>query len=147
MDDIIERLTKASGPDREIDGLIWSEMDNRDVRWGETHFGKHSMLAKSRTPPHDECVVGALSEGRFMTVGQNPSLPQYTGSIDVALTLVPDAYDATVNTFCWVELTKKTMKAPGPRVDHTGHRLRFRHARQPILALCIAGLTARAALR
>jgi hypothetical protein len=141
MDEIIERLEKASGPDREIDGLIWSELDNRDVRWAETHFGKHSMLAKSRTAPHDECVVGALSEGRFMTVGQNPSLPQYTGSIDAARQTVPDGI------YWMVGLGKRSEAEPlgGAATFLPGEDdpLTVGEHAQPAIALCIAALRAR----
>lgn len=72
---IIARLQAASGPNRETDGLIWAEIDGRDVREADG-----MVLAKSRRPPHDECVVGY----------KKPPIERYTSSVDAALTLIPE---------------------------------------------------------
>lgn len=84
---LIGRLEKATGPDREIDGRIWSELDGRDVRIAHCeHWGGDGLLAKSRKGPRDECVVGVFDEnGKFLTVGQSNPPAQYTGSIEACI--------------------------------------------------------------
>lgn len=87
--DLAQRCKSATGPDREIDGRIWAELDGRDVREGTSCFGERSVLAKSRRAPHDECVVGVIDRwGVFFTVGQSPEPPRVTGSIDAAMAMV-----------------------------------------------------------
>lgn len=98
---LIERLEKATGPDRELDWTIWFETAKEpSAEW-----------------------------------------PLYTSSIDAALTLVPAEYDATINTFCWVELNEKRMK-----LGEFCHRVHVRHSKQAAIAICIAALKARACI-
>lgn len=136
MDELIARLEKATGPDRELDGRLWAEGDERDVREGECRYGR-GLLAKSRRSPRDECVIGAWAEnGSFMTVGQEPPLPRYTGSLDAARTLLIsprwfwriDSHDPSA----WVYLNiQDAFKGEGAT---------------PELSFCIAALKARQAL-
>jgi hypothetical protein len=89
---LIERLSNLQGPDREVDALIWAEIDGCDVRWEG-----NKLLARSRQPPHDEMWIGTIDPGRtrrnFDTMsGQKPPIPRYTQSLDDAMTLKPEGY-------------------------------------------------------
>lgn len=64
MNDLITRLERADGPDRELDCRIWCVMRGAD-------FDLYSQ------------VVPNFNEWQAL---------RYTASIDAALTLVPDAY-------------------------------------------------------
>lgn len=140
--ELIERLEKAAAPDRELDGRIWAEVDGRDVRRLENieYWGLPGLVARNRNAPHDECVVGCFEAEKFLTVGQRPPIAPYTASLDAALTLVPDGWAATVNTFCWVELNRTKVSAAD------GEGVHVRHAQKPAIALCIAALKAREAV-
>lgn len=140
MKDLISRLEKASGPDREIDGRIWAELAGRDVRVARVeHWGEDGLLAKSRTAPYDECVVCIRKKYGFMTVGQsNPPL-QYTLSIDAALTLVPDGLDYVLRS-----LRNNAEARVGGAKDE--YMIKGGQHPFPAIALCIAALKARLAV-
>lgn len=84
---LLIQIEGATGPDRELDCLIWAEMNGRDVRWD----GKMA-LARSRRPPHDECRLGTIDPGRvqrnFSEAWHKPPISPYTGSTDAAIALV-----------------------------------------------------------
>lgn len=87
--ELLARVEAASGPDREIDVLLWAELiDNRDIRYADG-----MVLAKSRRVPFDECRIGFIDPGKknrnFYTAGEpSASIPRYTDSIDDALAVV-----------------------------------------------------------
>jgi hypothetical protein len=110
MLELIERLEKATGADDKL---------NRDI-----------ASACGITWSSDE-------DGNFGGYNIAPRRINFTGSIDAALTLVPEGWDATINTFCWVELHDRAMKHES---------IHYRHAKQPIIALCIAALKVRTAI-
>jgi hypothetical protein len=89
--ELAERCEKAAGPDRELDVLIKSEIDGYNVRWDG-----NLLLAKSRRPPHDEYRLGSIDPGvkarNFRVAWSMPDFPRYTGSLDAALTLVPEGW-------------------------------------------------------
>ena len=76
MKDLIERLEKATGPDRELDAAIWLATTPGATRrqWSYTH-----------TATGMDCDVDETrdSAGALITV------PEYTASLDAALTLMP----------------------------------------------------------
>jgi hypothetical protein len=92
---LIERVNKTSGPDQELDALIWAAFDGRDVR-----YENKMMLARSRRAPHDECVLGFVDPGKtrrnFRLAGEFigglhgsvKGCPEYTDSTDAVLALV-----------------------------------------------------------
>jgi len=85
---LIERVEKATGPDREIDVLLRAILvDHREVFERDTW-----VLGRNRRPPHDECVLGRIDPGRvarnFSPAYHKPEQPAYTASIDAALALV-----------------------------------------------------------
>lgn len=89
---LAERCEKVTGPDRELDALILAEIENRDVRYDNGDRG--ALLAKHRSAPFDECVLGWADPGKaarnFTAAPMEPQLPLYTASLDAALTLVPE---------------------------------------------------------
>lgn len=78
---IIARLASATGPDRELDALIWAHFDNRDVRVND----RRQMLAKSRRAPFDECVAGYWWTGEFFAESY---VPNVSASLDAAIALM-----------------------------------------------------------
>lgn len=120
---LLEHLEQAEGPSRELDARIWAEIDDRDVRVDE----QGRMLGRSRTPPHDECV---LLDKRF-------GGPRYTESIDAALTLVPEGKWWVLNS--GVSTPHKLSRAFVGLGEHQTDGL----GRKPAIALCIAALKAR----
>lgn len=116
MKDLIERLEKATGPDRELDVLIAAARDGATAEWQayKNEFAFHR-------------------DGSWVSV--HPLLP-FTASIDAALTLVPDdervimGRHQTVGTRPWAQVGR-----PANGSDST--------APTPALALCIAALKAR----
>lgn len=133
VSDLIERLKSATGPDRELDGRIWAELDGRDVRVAFLeHWGANGLLAKSRSLPRDECVVGIIAkDGRFMTVGQTNPPEEYTKSIDAALKAVPkgvEQWDVCFDTYPMACVGRGHNSAKGAN---------------PAIALCIAAFLAR----
>lgn len=80
MNLLIVKLEAATEGSRELDARLWAERDNRDVRRGDDG----SLLARSKTEPHDECLI-LYPNGRPDT-----TIPTYTTSLDAALTLVPE---------------------------------------------------------
>ena len=77
LGDLIARLEKATGPDRELDCLIF-----------ELH---HKLL----TPERRGTYYGEPT-GQYFDLDGNPlpeRAPFFTSSIDAAMTLVPDGWD------------------------------------------------------
>lgn len=81
LSDIIARLERATGPDRELDIRLWAEFDGRDLR--TTDQGQ--FLAKRRRAPFDECSVGSFWNGQTFA---EIYVPRATLSLDVAVALL-----------------------------------------------------------
>ena len=76
LSELIERVETASGPDRRIDAAICRIID----------------LPKCEYP---DCLPDVMVHilDRVESGGDDPEVPAYTGSLDAALTLVPDGHD------------------------------------------------------
>lgn len=137
MKKLIERLEMAKVPSRELDCLIWAELNGRDVRRDEP-----KMLAKSRRAPHDECWIGSwMVNGNFHVHGNKPPIPEYTSSLDAALTLVPEKR--------YVFAIHQTPAGWSVKVaDKIDDRQSFEadELPSPALAICVAAINSRAAL-
>lgn len=120
MKDLIERLEKLTGPDRELDRDIWLAI-TPGAAWKTTHITGH---ASGREWDVDEARVNG---GRLV------GIPAYTASVDSALTLIPDGkgWNVQGNTsiFYATVAGHDNMSSPTPAI-----------------ALVIAALRARAAL-
>lgn len=119
MQDLIERLERATGPSRELDALVWDAViqDGRPlVEFTDGSWGKRD--------PFDGCAFDTAAA--------------YTESIDAALTLVPGGsqYWSLSHQDDWA--TNQQFRAAV-----SGHKP-IRGA-TPAIALCIAALRARAA--
>ena len=113
---LIARLEAATGPDRELDHAIASELGS------EADF--------------ERTADGALlTDGRGMT-------KQFTASIDAALTLVPTNHHlvelCSVREARWYASVAEKYTRTGTGPERVGH------APTPAIALCIAALKARA---
>jgi len=94
--DLADRCRAATGPSRELDARIWAELDGRDFE-ERPSASMHAALwieAKSRSTPHDACLIGERLGDKFWPSGNR--YPHVTGSLDAAMALVermfPDAY-------------------------------------------------------
>lgn len=122
VDDLIERLKKAMGPDRVLDCDIWMSR-HMEV---EAEFWK--------------TVVAANIEGRG-------DIPRYTGGIDAALTLVPEGAVWHVMTD-YGDLNRAKVGPPNnPSASIYRDESRFLFVQAdgetPAIALCIAALKSR----
>ncbi|SOC45718.1 hypothetical protein SAMN05892877_117107 [Rhizobium subbaraonis] len=75
LDELIERLEKAEGPDRELDSRIWLETSP-----GVTRSVQHVVSATGAWPPYD------IDETRDET-GRLITVPSFTASLDAAVEL------------------------------------------------------------
>lgn len=120
MSDLIERLEAATGPCRELDAAILTQvMGYRDV------YG-------------DGTVFDRGNDG-YWYVGEHsaPQLPAPTASIDAALTLVPEGCDWKVDTW---KGKPAAMVRVGTRHYQSGYA---DNPATPALAICIAALRAK----
>lgn len=148
FNELVERLEKATGPDRELDCLIAVHPDTPKVGVvkSEAGAGIVAILLEPRaTGIHEPDVERALSEYLPETNADYMGVPYYTASLDAALTLVPEGWrcthaywatdesdpGATFNFTLPQSLTGK------PSVYASGTHKKI------ALALCIAALKAR----
>lgn len=142
---LIERLEKATGPSRELDGLIGRSLETMPTATFETKApfpsleGMYWVLGRkdSESGPHEE---------RW---SKNP--PRYTASIDVALTLVPEGWRWQTSNRApkpqagraFIHNDQPISTGLGglcPNPKYEGHETT---AATPAIALCIAALRAR----
>ncbi len=111
MKSLIERLAEATGPDSALDQeIMWAVGDYENLGgW----WRKHKVTGKQE---------------RF----QYESAPEYTKSIDAAMTLLPKGFHATISTYNWVWVSN-----PDAEIQAEA-----KHNEQPAIALCIASLRA-----
>jgi hypothetical protein len=132
MTDLIERVEKASGPDRELDVLVGAEVNL---------FADNRYLCLRKTLE----ICGMAQTLEMAESHQNilrTELPRYTASIDAALTLLPHGYASAVGTMAFKNCNKKpwaTYWTP-QGVPHSVE------AETPALAVTLAALKARAAI-
>jgi hypothetical protein len=118
MKDLIERLGKAEGPDRELDGDIFAAAGG--AAWEEAY----RLAQEPCGCPHDVAVRDAKS--RYS--------PRYTASLDAALSLVPEG---------WIWDVASTGCAWTMPEGALGWHVSISGPRSPALALCIVALKAR----
>lgn len=120
MQELIERLEKATGPDRELDGLIFKVLAGKPGdEWYLFDDGVWCRRCREDSTAFDTPRV-------------------YTGSIDAALTLVPPDFDWCAGTDDDVPVAALTRPHEGPWT--------WNNAATPAIALCIAALKARLAM-
>ncbi len=142
MKDLIARLEKAEGPDRELDGEIAVAIgvDLPEPMGDAPPYLKTPTMA-------DGCAAGTywLVQRSGMSLR---TAPAYTASIDAALTLVPDALCKEPSWWgvqrggltyfhAWVGSGMERYDTNNNFTEH------WAQANTPALALCIAALKAR----
>lgn len=143
MKDLIDRLEKATGPDRELDGLIWWSLDHNSAR--------RAFWNASVGRPKDIIDLPKDGLGRMAVIA---CAPRYTGSFDAAWTMVPKGFgvhiddraaDHTITSetaYAAVRNRPKAIEAHD-RGDVQASTIEAAHHESAIIALCIACLKAR----
>lgn len=131
MQELIERLEKATGPDRELDGLIYGSLRGLKRNGGTFHIYLSEETFQFEHPTVRHTNGPAALYVRGCNVGE------FTESIDAALTLVPDGWlwDVASSGAAWV--------MPDYELDG---QIVIGGVQQPAIALCIAALKARLAV-
>lgn len=133
---LIERLEKATGPDRELDGAIfWTAKRASALRW----FFNGSMGNPQHPAPIELPERGL---GRHAVVHASP---RYTESIDHALMLVPQGWTVANigqrdNGAWWAEL-RRGFQTSYDKVELSG--IGINDKLPPAVAVCIVALKAR----
>lgn len=130
IEKLIERLEKATGPDRELDGLI-AAATNKDPKCKIE--GHHWYFWVDDEELGENCTAGWMLGGE---------VPEFTKSIDAALTLVPEGQ--------FVNALNQHQNVWRAEVGNAIRSYKGRSAipaNSPAIALCIACLKAIAALR
>ena len=131
---LVERIEGATGPDREIDCLIWGTQEGRSLEW------QGNILVEKL-----EGCIGWIDPGEHQrNFGCNRAdqgfsgILAYTRSIDAAMTLVPEGFifgcgskDATKTAWAWA--------SPDVPLEYRS----ISNGATPALALCAAALRAR----
>jgi hypothetical protein len=130
LSDLIERVRKAEGPDRELDCYLEALSDGRTIRESiHPQYGRQ-LLARNSRPPHDEYWIDHPDNGT----------KPYTGSLDAITALIEKELPGCAYGF---DNGPKTHLA---FVDRHDHAVRFLGARWTAeaatipLALCLAFL-------
>ena len=127
IDELIERLEKATGPDRGLDGDI-------AVCCGEA-TGYVERLGK-----RDD---GWVSKGAHHAV---VAAPTYTASIDAALTLIPSTQNWSIETDPGGHWAKTWTMEPSQIFGGQTWRVRDNESASAAIAFCIAALKCRNAI-
>lgn len=131
MQDLIERLESATGPDRELDALV--------------------AIAMGEPPSEAFRLAGAPDPGKF-GVGSYGywTAPKYSESIDAALTLVPEGWQWQISNRAPDPHTgraylnnKQLINIGGGLTPNPRYAGAEATAATPAIALCIAALRAR----
>lgn len=129
MQDLIERLEKASGSDRELDGLIYGLIHGLKRNHGTFQtLDKFQFEHPTKRHPNDPAAL-------YVPDGD---VAEFTASIDAALSLVPEGCEFEVGSAHLVECFWATAIS-------THHTCKG-NGRSAALALCIAALKARASV-
>lgn len=119
---LIDRLAKATGPDRELSVEIATYLF--DIEWRPYTAGKRVRILCG----YDRSTGDTVFYGKAV-------VPHYTASIDAALTLVPEGYGS-------VSLSINERDQSSARFAHP---YVFGNAATPAIAICIAALKTRLA--
>ena len=132
-DELTAALEKASKPSRELDGYIYMltlpASRRRPVSWEVTPEGM--IWAWTQNPPHAPGTGGWWA-----------TPPEYTASIDAALTLVPGEAFWNVLTDGLQPTTRFQAADATDAMADVGRGLEWHAAATPAIAICIAALAA-----
>lgn len=128
VDDLIERLEKAMGPDRELDDLVAERVGYALANSYASIFGTGF------------CKTWKAPDGRYVGAA-----PKFTVSIDAALTLVPDGWRWRVEDYNVNPSPRAELAEVGQVMDYgIGIKRRAQSGgATPAIALTIAALKSR----
>ena len=137
-DELIAALEAATGPSRELDGAI-----AKSVGWA---------AQRNNWWPPEEAAKARRQKRSLWSCDRGPlPLPDYTSSIDAALSLVPEGYQIdSMGEWAhqmlraagpWFVILMPRGNLPPPERDREARR--HDHAPNAAIALCIAALKAR----
>lgn len=127
---LVARLEKATGPDRELD---------REILF--------ATFPKERTAifdgvKHISTTTAANGDFWFLSLADRHDVPDYTASIDAALTLVPAGMGAAFDTRPHTNQDRSDVPAVAWVSEYRDEPCIPSIAATPALALCIAALKA-----
>lgn len=140
---LIERLERATGPDRELDLAIHIAIDpdgniahvTQEYPRGLNHQEGYAWDFYQKSIVYEKWT----SDGRCPVNGGYP-LPEYTALIDAAMELVPEGHHVGLDTAIPGEpYSFASIKLNGDPVGHPANH----SGRTPAIALCIASLKSR----
>lgn len=160
MTDLTERLKRATGPDREIDLAIELALNpDGDIaklqqyrRGMDQKEGMQWDIGRGSLSSGSVLYAKWTDDGRCPYNGGYP-LPRYTGSVDAALTLVPEGYFLTLQggkavgdypAYCHAELECGPDTLGRDMAEGEPHQYRHYNAPTMPLAICIVAIQARA---
>lgn len=132
--DLIERLERATGEDRELNARIWWCVER--TRAERAYWNAAGGLPRALPDVFPTNGLGTIAIAMFA--------PNYSGSLDAAVSLVPEGWSWSVT----YESEKKSSPAFCGSVRRywtSFDKDHFAFAVSPAIALCIASLRARAA--
>lgn len=137
MRDLIERLERATGPDRELDMRIWWLLDRKSAErtYWNAATGKPRALG-------DELPTSGLG-----VLAMKERAPHYTASLDAALTLVPAGLDWFVKHYASAGGKFGAVVTSPEIAARSWGDYSHDNSPTPALALCIAALRAREAAK
>jgi hypothetical protein len=143
---LADRVEKLTGPDREVDCLIWCHTKGIEPRW----VGTDCRLLDAG----EEGIIGWIDPGKtqrnFSTNRQEigpGSIPGYTVSLDAAVALVPEGWGWMLSQPNERAVASGLLKAWAPVMGEVQYGCDHRHAvacATAALALVAAALRARA---
>lgn len=136
VENLIERLEAATGPDRELDGLIYGALNNlerNDCTFILDIDGERFQF-RHPTKTHPSGPAALYVRGY--------NVLEYTSSLDAALTLVPDGWWLTLQ--CKGQHYHADLEYTGPGEVEGPDDVHSYNKPLPALAICIAALKARA---
>ena len=138
MSNLIPRLERATGPDRELDGdiALANGWRHEEAEYGKGISGqpliKHTWTSPSGEEFWEKTTI-------FDRANKYPEeLPHYTASLDAALTLVPEGCQWTIEAdTAWLRWPE------GDKIREAQGAFNRSGGKKTALALCIAALKAR----
>jgi hypothetical protein len=138
---LADRCEQATGPDRELDALIWCTLNGKkyaghNEAYSAYHSGNPETQVEFTEPPkRTRLVTGSRTTGGHAK--------PVTASLDSAMALIPEGYNCSLQfglTFEGESYSVSSLQGPKP------HNAATVKAATPALALCAAALRARASL-
>jgi hypothetical protein len=141
---LADRCEQATGPDRELDALIWCTLNGKkyaghNEAYSAYHSGNPETQVEFTEPPkRTRLVTGSQTAGGHAK--------PVTSSLDSAMTLVPEGFGfklASVSFEKWAQVVREDKLPDGTAIISGGPSAKA--ATLP-LAMCAAALKARASL-